>query len=203
MSTSWRTFSPTGGACWCSTAASGSSTRCAELVLRLREECPETRILATSRERLGISGEAVVLVPPLTVPDPAGATTPDALAHFEAVALFVDRASLASADFRLTAENADSVAELCAAVEGVPLAVELAAARIGTLSPQGMLEQLADRYGLLDRRLSGRTRPAPVPACLCGLELRPVHRTGADAVVPDVGVHGRLRPDGGGGRVLR
>ena len=96
-------------------------------------------------------------MPPLAVPDPAGPTTPDALAEVEAVALFVDRASLTSADFRLTAENAEAVAELCAAVEGVPLAVELAAARIGTLSPQGMLDQLADRYGLLD----GGYRDAP------------------------------------------
>ncbi len=96
-------------------------------------------------------------MPPLAVPDPAGPTTPDALAQVEAVALFVDRASLTSADFRLTAENAEAVAELCSAVEGVPLAVELAAARIGALSPQGMLDQLADRYGLLD----GGYRDAP------------------------------------------
>ena len=86
-----------------------------------------------------------------------GPTTPDALAQVEAVALFVDRASLASADFRLTDGEREAVAELCSAVEGVPLAVELAAARIGALSPQGMLEQLADRYGLLD----GGYRDAP------------------------------------------
>lgn len=123
----------------------------AELVLRLREECPELRILATSRQRLGISGEAVVLVEPMTVPDPSEPVTADTLAQFEAVALFVDRASLASAAFRLTDDNAQAVAELCAALEGVPLAVELAAARIGTLSPGGMLRQLTNRYGLLDQ----------------------------------------------------
>ena len=122
-----------------------------ELVVRLRERCPALRILATSRQRLGISGEAVVLVPPMTMPNPAEPATPETLAQFESVTLFVDRASLASAEFRLSADNAQAVAELCVALDGVPLAVELAAARIGTLSPQGMRRQLTDSYGLLDQ----------------------------------------------------
>jgi predicted ATPase/DNA-binding CsgD family transcriptional regulator len=123
----------------------------ADLVVRLRETCPRLRILATSRQRLDVSGEAVVLVPPLTTPDPTAATSADALTHVEAVALFVDRARLASSDFQLTDESAQAVAELCAALEGIPLALELAAARIDTLSPQGMVRQLADRYRLLDQ----------------------------------------------------
>ena len=82
---------------------------------------------------------------------PGGARNAETLAQFESVTLFVDRASLASADFRLSADNAQAVAELCVALDGVPLAVELAAARIETLSPQGMLRQLTDRYGLLDQ----------------------------------------------------
>jgi predicted ATPase/DNA-binding CsgD family transcriptional regulator len=123
----------------------------ADAVVRLREACPELRIVATSRQRLGVSGEAVVLVPPLTTPDPATPHTADALTHIEAVALFVDRARLASSDFELTEENAQAVAELCAALEGIPLALELAAARIGILSPQEMVRQLADRFRLLDQ----------------------------------------------------
>ena len=117
--------------------ASRSWLPVADLVVRLRRACPRLRILATSRERLGISGEAVLLVPPLTIPDPAGPNAPDALPQFESVALFVDRARLASSEFRLKQENAADVAALCAGLEGVPLALELAAARIGTLSPSG------------------------------------------------------------------
>ena len=175
----------------------------ADLVLRLREECPELRILATSRQRLGISGEAVVLVEPMTVPDPSGPVTPDTLAQFEAVSLFVDRATLASAAFRLSEDNAQAVAELCAALEGVPLAVELAAARIGTLSPGGMLRQLTDRYGLLDQGYrDAPERLQSLRACV-DWSYDMCYRAGAGAVVPDVGVHRRLRPGGRGGRLFR
>jgi non-specific serine/threonine protein kinase len=123
----------------------------AELVLRLRARCPRLRILATSRQRLGITGEAVVLVPPLTVPERGQVVAAEALPQFEAVELFVDRAMLARSDFVLTEDNAQAVAELCAGLEGIPLALELAAARAGSLSPQTMLGQLTDRYGFLNQ----------------------------------------------------
>jgi predicted ATPase/DNA-binding CsgD family transcriptional regulator len=129
----------------------------ADLVVRLREACPRLQILATSRQRLGVSGEAVVHVPPMTTPDRTAAHTADGLSHVESVTLFVDRARLASSDFHLTDENAQAVAELCAALEGLPLALELAAARIGTVSPQDMVRQLAARHRLLD----GGYRDAP------------------------------------------
>jgi non-specific serine/threonine protein kinase len=121
-----------------------------DLVLVLRAACPHLAILTTSRQVLGVSGEAVVRVPPLTVP-PAGApVTPEALPQYESVALFVDRASLAGSDFRLTDDNASAVAELCRALEGIPLALELAAARSAALSPAAMLEQMSDHLRLLD-----------------------------------------------------
>lgn len=121
----------------------------AALVLRLRAHCPRLRMLTTSRQRLGITGEAVVLVPPLSVPGTG--VTAEALPQFEAVELFVDRATLARADFTVSETNAQAVAELCAGLEGIPLALELAAARAGSLSPQAMLGQLTDRYGFLSQ----------------------------------------------------
>ena len=123
----------------------------ADLVHRLRLESPRLRILVTSRQRLGISGEVVLRVPPLTLPDPRADVSPEGLPQFEAVSLFVDRAMLARPDFRLSSTNAPAVAELCVALEGNPLALELAAARIESLTPHTMLTQLADRYRLLSR----------------------------------------------------
>jgi len=121
-----------------------------DLVLVLRAACPHLAILTTSRQVLGVSGEAVVRVPPLTVPPAGGPATPEALPQYESVALFVDRASLAGSDFRLTDDNASAVAELCRALEGIPLALELAAARSAALSPAAMLEQMSDHLRLLD-----------------------------------------------------
>jgi non-specific serine/threonine protein kinase len=129
----------------------------ADLVHRLRVACPRLGILVTSRRRLGISGEVVIRVPPLTVPDPGTRVPPEGLLQFEAVSLFVDRATFARADFRLSAGNAVAIAALCTGLEGNPLAIELAAARAGSLAPHTMLEQLTDRY----RLLSGGPRDAP------------------------------------------
>ncbi|WP_459975663.1 ATP-binding protein [Nocardioides pyridinolyticus] len=121
------------------------------IVLVLRDECPNLRILLTSRQALGIGGEAVVRMPPLTVPEGRGASTAESLLQYESVALFVDRAALAGADFRLTDETAAAVSALCRELEGNPLAIELAAARVVSLSPADMLDQLGDHLGLLDR----------------------------------------------------
>jgi non-specific serine/threonine protein kinase len=124
----------------------------AAVVVELRAACPRLRMLGTSRQALGISGETIVAIPPLTVPDPTKpASTPDALTLVESVELFVDRAGAANSAFALSADNATPVAALCAQLEGVPLAIELAAARSSALSPQDMLGQLGDRYRLLDR----------------------------------------------------
>lgn len=113
--------------------------------------CPELRILATSREPLSLSGEAILRVPPLSTPDAATSPSPQSLPQFEAVNLFTDRAVRARPDFVLTDGNAAHVANICHRLDGVPLALELAAARLRTLSPRDLAERLEDKYALLTR----------------------------------------------------
>jgi predicted ATPase/class 3 adenylate cyclase len=121
---------------------------CGSAVQALRSACPELRILATSRAPLDVSGEVIWSVPLLTV---NGDDTPgsDAAAHGEAVQLFVERARLTLTGFSLTAENTKVVAEICRRLEGLPLAIELAAARIRLLPPVAMLARLNRRLPLL------------------------------------------------------
>jgi len=112
---------------------------CARLANRLLAECPRIRILATSREPLGLVGEAVWTLPGLSAPDPASlpeqsGTLLRVLMAYESVRLFVERAQTASQNFELNRENAAAVAELCAILEGSPLAIELAAGRVRTMS---------------------------------------------------------------------
>jgi non-specific serine/threonine protein kinase len=107
------------------------------------------KVLVTSRTRLRLSGEHELPVPPLTLPDPAGPFDVEVLARSEAVALFVQRARAAWRDFELTAANAPLVAEICRRLDGLPLAIELAAARIKLLSPRGLLARLSSPLGLL------------------------------------------------------
>jgi predicted ATPase/class 3 adenylate cyclase/DNA-binding CsgD family transcriptional regulator len=117
-----------------------------EQVLR---RAPDVRILATSREPLGIDGEALFPVPPLTTPrDDARETI--AAAH--AVQLFVERAQSYSPDFRLDDGNAVAIAELCRALDGLPLAIELAAARIPTMAPQEIVSRLDQLFRVLGHR---------------------------------------------------
>ncbi|HEY6647957.1 MAG TPA: protein kinase [Mycobacterium sp.] len=114
------------------------TAKLAETLLRV---CPELRILATSREALGIGGEAVLRLTPLIGPD--------------ADSLFAERAAAALPGFALTDENKATVSGICAKVEGLPLAIELAAARLRAMSPEQILERLADRYALLTRGARG------------------------------------------------
>jgi predicted ATPase len=100
------------------------------------------RILATSREPLGLSGEREYPVPPLDLPDIDALPSLEALSQFEAVRLFVDRATAVKPGFEVTNENAPAVAEICARLDGLPLAIELAAARIKILSPEAILQRL-------------------------------------------------------------
>jgi predicted ATPase len=130
---------------------------CAGLVDTIHRSCPNVVLLATSREPLRVRGETVWPVPLLAVPDAAASMDLHELPECEAVALFLDRAHLAAANFKLSAENAPAVAELCRRLEGIPLAIELAAARIGLMSPDQMLERLQDRFGLL----TGGSRTSP------------------------------------------
>lgn len=129
----------------------------AALVPVLVEGCPQLRVLVTSRIPLGIETEVVVPVPPLPVPA-SHETDVLELGRSAAVALFVERARSALPGFELTGENAAAVVGLIAAVEGVPLALELAAARIRVLAPEVLLERLTDRQSVLG--VGFRDRPA-------------------------------------------
>ncbi|WP_155056895.1 ATP-binding protein [Streptomyces blattellae] len=109
---------------------------CAELADTLLSACPELRVLATSRQTLGIAGEHVFAVPPLKVPD-------------EAVELLRDRAGAVRPDFRITDANWDAVTRLCADLDGLPLAIELTASRLRTLTVEQAVDRLEDRFALL------------------------------------------------------
>ena len=134
---------------------------CAGLARRLLEAGPRLRVLATSREVLGVPGEVVWPIPPLAVPaaaddtdagpaeDARQATAPEALAGFDAVRLFVERAASADPGFVLDAASAPVVAELCRRLDGLPLAIELAAARTRALPPAELAARLEDRFRLL------------------------------------------------------
>jgi predicted ATPase/class 3 adenylate cyclase len=122
---------------------------CAELAAALLQAGPAVTILASSREPLHVPGETSYHVPPLAVPDPRDAVTPEALTHFEAVRLFVDRAAAAQPAFAVTSQNAPAVAEVCTRLDGIPLALELAAARVRAMSVEKIAERLSDRFRLL------------------------------------------------------
>ena len=127
------------------------SAACATLAGSLLTSCPNLRIVATSQEPLGVPGEVLWRIPMLGVPElrGTGAATRDAVGRYEAVRLFVDRASAAHAAFQLTDQNAAAVAQICRRVDGIPLAIELAAARVKVLAPDQILARLEDRFKLL------------------------------------------------------
>jgi predicted ATPase/class 3 adenylate cyclase len=122
---------------------------CAEAAQGILASCPDVKILATSREPLRVPGEVVLRVPPLLVPDPAGPIDPESIGSFDSVRLFTERARDASPGFELTPENAEHVAQLCAHLDGLPLAIELAASRVGLFSVSTIVDRLADRFELL------------------------------------------------------
>ncbi len=130
---------------------------CAVLAHALLRGCPRLRILATSREPLLAEGEVIFSVSPLPTPDPQQCSGVAEVSSAEAVALFVARAQEAAPDFTVTEHNAGVVAELCRRLDGVPLALELAAARIRVLAPVQILQRLAGRFALL----SGGNRGGP------------------------------------------
>ncbi len=130
---------------------------CAELSETLLRAAPQLRIVATSREGLGIQGETVWRVPSLTLPSPGQALTPEGLLEFEGLRLFAERAA-AITPFVLTGANAVAVAEICRRLDGIPLAIELAAARVSVLSVDQINARLKDRFRLLTG--GGRTAVA-------------------------------------------
>ncbi len=122
---------------------------CARLADSLLRACPHVRIMATSREPLRIPGEANWRVRSLTVPDLTHLPPVNELAENEAVALFVERARAVLPEFRLTEHNAEAVARICHRLDGIPLAIELAATRVKTLSVDQIASRLDDRFRLL------------------------------------------------------
>jgi predicted ATPase len=129
---------------------------CAELVHQLLASCPQLRMITTSREPLRVRGETVWRVPPLSLP--AHPLSLADLPRHEALRLFAERASAARAGFALGSDNAEAVARLCRTLDGMPLAIELAAARVRALSVEQIASRLDDRFRLL---ASGdRTAPA-------------------------------------------
>jgi predicted ATPase/class 3 adenylate cyclase len=118
---------------------------------------PHLKLLITSRAPLRLAGEQEYAVQPLTLPDPENLPELAALSQYEAVALFVERARAVRADFEMTSRNARAVAEICVRLDGLPLAIELAAARIRALTPHALLRRLDQRLELL----TGGPREAP------------------------------------------
>lgn len=137
---------------------------CAQFIENLLQNCPDIRILVTSREVLGIPGEIVWAVPPLSLPiqhSRSHSGSIQSALHLygdsESVQLFVTRANAISSEFQLTTENGIWVAEICRRLDGMPLAIELAAARVRSLSVQQIAKRLNDRFHLL----TGGSRTAP------------------------------------------
>ena len=121
---------------------------CAQLVDHLLRACPHLKIMASSREALGIAGETVYRVPSLALPDPAHLAL-DALAQCEAVQLFVERVVAVQPHFSLSGRNAPAIAQICRRLDGIPLALELAAARSAVFTPEQIAARLDDRFRLL------------------------------------------------------
>ena len=122
---------------------------CAVMADALLRACPGLRIVATSRHVLGVAGEVTVVVPPMAVPADCPSAVPGELLCYEAVRLFADRAAAVLPGFAVDTENGATVAAVCRALDGIPLAIELAAVRMRSLSPQQVLARLDQRFQLL------------------------------------------------------
>ncbi len=131
-------------------------TASARLVETLLHACPDLTILASSREQLGVAGETAFRVPSLSIPDLRHGALAETLSQYEAVQLFVDRARLALPEFSVTAENTNVIAQICQRLDGIPLAIELAAARMNVLG----IDQIAARLVNAFRLLTGGSRTA-------------------------------------------
>ena len=122
---------------------------CARLADLVLHSCKDVRILASSREALGVAGELAWHVPSLSLPDLKNLPTLEQLTQYEAVRLFIDRATLIQPHFVVTKENAPAIAQVCSRLDGIPLALELAAARANVLSVEQIAKRLDDRFRLL------------------------------------------------------
>ena len=122
---------------------------CASLAADLLRACPGVHLLASSREPLNVAGEQTYRVPSLSMPDPKQAQTAEGLSQFEAVRLFIERAQAVQPSFAVTNANAPAVAQVCLRLDGIPLAIELAAARVRSLSVEEINARLDSRFRLL------------------------------------------------------
>ena len=122
---------------------------CAALADSLLRSCPEVRILATSRQPLHVEGEHVLAVLPLATPDATTSRAAESLEPSPAVQLFVERAAAIQPGFDVTSRNREALAEICRRLDGIPLAIELAAGRLRVLSVDQLRERLDNRFGLL------------------------------------------------------
>jgi predicted ATPase/DNA-binding NarL/FixJ family response regulator len=122
---------------------------CAVFVDTVIKTCPGVRVLATSRQRLRVAGERLMTVLPLPVPDPGREETPESVGRYASVGLFVDRAVAVVPWFAVSEDNCSVLARLCRELDGIPLAIELAAARLSSLSLEQIDQRLTERYRLL------------------------------------------------------
>jgi len=122
---------------------------CARFVDVVLSRSPDAAVIVTSRERLGMAGELTYRVPSLRVPGPGDNLAPDALLTFEGIRLFVDRARLLRPEFSVTSENAALLASICYRLDGIPLAIELAAPRLRSMSMEELSQGLDQRFALL------------------------------------------------------
>ena len=172
----------------------------ADLASQLLSRCPTLSLLATTREQLGVPGEVTYTVPSLSVPAERELADVESVAAFEAVELFVDRAVRVRPNFVVTDDNAPAVAEICQRLDGIPLALELAAARTRVLSPRTDLRRPRRPLRAADDRCPHPDAAATDTAGVGGLELRTAQRSGTCRAAPDVGLRGRLRSRRGGAR---
>jgi len=122
---------------------------CAELSDAFLHGCPNMKILATSREALNIAGETAFRVPSLSIPDPQHLPQIETLAQSESIQLFIERARAVQSQFQITNTNAPAIAQICQRLDGIPLAIELAAARVKSLGVEEIASRLDDRFQLL------------------------------------------------------
>ena len=151
-------------------------------VSEILDACPGVKAMVTSRTVLRVYGEREFSVPPLAVPETNAPLSPGRLLDFPSIALFVQRAMAVKPDFSLTMQNAEAIVQICRRLDGLPLAIELAAARVKVLPPASLLARLASSLELLTGR---RSRPARTPAHFEArhrLESRPADAVGTKAV---------------------
>jgi hypothetical protein len=177
---------------------------CAHFATALLSGCPRLKILASSREALGVAGETIYRVPSLSLPDPHQ-TTLETLTESESARLFVERAQAAQPRFTLTAHNLGAIVQITQRLDGIPLAIELAATRVRVLSAEQIAARLDDRFRLLigggrtalPRQQTLRALIDTHLAVVQVLELRPAHGARAGSLAGAFRFCWRLDPEGG------